>query len=560
VALLATGLSWWLLAGNAEAAGPPTNITVVLSPSVFIANGTSKTIATATVTDLTGAGVPGDQLSFSSSDPGQTVGPVTDNGNGTYTATITSSTTVGSATITAKDTSVTPNLMATASLTQTSDPASAITLAVQPGSIVADGSSKSTATATVTDAVGAGVSGEKIGFSSSDPGETIGPVTDNGSGTYTATITSSTTIGFATITATDTSVTPNLSARAAVTETAIPTGTSLAVSGDTLVTNQSVTLAAAATSGTGSPPGTITFQNHGARIRGCPTQRVAPPSSVIATCQTTFAASTSPELLTAVFTPDGSNVAGSAGTATVQVSRDSSLISVDASKTANVGASTTYTATVTPPASRPGPIEPSGSVEFFDGGQPIASCLSQKLLKGGATCTATYKARGTHSITARYRGDDNFTGSTSPAQPVSVVPVPVQVLGTITSTMQWTFLYTPAYTKVLALVVNGASTGATVLVKCHGLGCPYAKHATPVTSASPCRRTGRRTCLPRGRIDLTVGFQRHRLRVGAKITVMITRPGWIGRYYMFAVRARRGPRIKISCLAPGGTRPVVGCR
>jgi hypothetical protein len=287
---------------------------------------------------------------------------------------------------------------------------------------------------------------------------------------------------------------------------------------------------------------------------------VAPTGqSVTVVCRTSFGASTA--RLAAVFTPtDDSNVTGSTSPiGSVRVDQDSSAISLDASKTVNLGASTTYTATVTPPASRPGPIEPSGSVDFFDGGTPIASCLSQKLSNGGATCTVTYQALGRHSITARYGGDANFGGSTSPAQTVTVVRVPVQVLGTITSTMQWTFQYAPAYTKVLALVVNGASAGATVLVKCHGRGCPYANHATAVTRASPCGGSSKRKCLPRGRIDLTAGFRRHRLSVGATITVMITRPGWIGKYYIFAVRARRGPRVQISCLAPGGTRPGVGC-
>ena len=116
------------------------------------------------------------------------------------------------------------------------------------------------------------------------------------------------------------------------------------------------------------------------------------------------------------------------------VARSGTSMFLDVSNpTVNVGSRATYTATVTPPASRPGPIEPSGSVEFFDGGQPVASCLSQKLSNGGATCTVTYQALGRHSITARYGGDANFGGSTSPAQTVTVVRVPVQVLGTITS-------------------------------------------------------------------------------------------------------------------------------
>jgi hypothetical protein len=338
--------------------------------------------------------------------------------------------------------------------------------------------------------------------------------------------------------------------------------TTLLASPNAPVANETLTLIATVTSSVsaGAPSGAVSFNNGGKEIRGCANVSVTPTGqSVTVVCRTSFAASTA--LLTAVFTPTaGSNVTGSTSDiSTIRVGHDSSSISLDASKTVNVGVSTTYTATVTPPASRPGPIEPSGSVEFFDGGQPVASCLSQELLNGGATCTVTYKALGMHSITARYGGDANFRGSISPAQPVSVVPMPVQALGTITSTMQWTFLYTPAYTKVLALVVNGASTGATVLVKCHGKGCPYAKHATPVTGGSPCGGSGRRTCPTRGRIDLTLGFQRHRLYLGAKITVMIIRPGWIGKYFTFTVRAGRGPRIQISCLAPGGTRPGVGC-
>ncbi|MGH3422055.1 MAG: hypothetical protein ACRDOD_20970, partial [Streptosporangiaceae bacterium] len=58
---------------------------------------------------------------------------------------------------------------------------------------------------------------------------------------------------------------------------------------------------------------------------------------------------------------------------------------------------------------------------------------------------------------------------------------------------------------------------------------------------------------------LTVPVQGHRLRVGAKVTVSITRTHWIGRYYSFSMRAHRGPRIRINCLAPGHSKPGVGC-
>ena len=75
-------------------------------------------------------------------------------------------------------------------------------------------------------------------------------------------------------------------------------------------------------------------------------------------------------------------------------------------------------------------------MEFLDGGQPIASGAGQPLTNGGATCTVTYAASGAHSITASYLGDANFIGSNTAAEPVGVAPVPTNVLGTITATMQ----------------------------------------------------------------------------------------------------------------------------
>ena len=42
--------------------------------------------------------------------------------------------------------------------------------------------------------------------------------------------------------------------------------------------------------------------------------------------------------------------------------------------------------------------------------------------------------------------------------------------------MQWTFHYTPAYTKVRYLSVIGAPVGASVVIDCHGRGCPFTEH------------------------------------------------------------------------------------
>ena len=127
----------------------------------------------------------------------------------------------------------------------------------------------------------------------------------------------------------------------------------------------------------------------------------------------------------------------------------------------------------------------------MDGGQPIGPCASQPLASGAATCTVTYEEPGAHQITARYAGDTNFTGSSSAAAQLSAVPVPISVLGTITSTMQWNFYYTPTYTLVRNLIVNAALPGSTVVVRCHGHGCPFAQHATVLATSARCGRKAR---------------------------------------------------------------------
>jgi Invasin, domain 3 len=216
---------------TASTTWPVDSLTVALSPTAVTANGTATTQATATVT-ADGNPVAGDPITFTSTDSGEKVGTVTDNNNGTYTATITSSTAVGSPTITATDAAVTPNAVGTAVLTQTAGVAASEKVSLSPATITADGKSTTVVTATLSDAQGHPLSGQQIGFTSSDSGEKIGTVTDHNNGTYTATITSSTKVGQATITATDRSSTPVTTAQATLTQTAVastpaspPTGT-----------------------------------------------------------------------------------------------------------------------------------------------------------------------------------------------------------------------------------------------------------------------------------------------------------------------------------------------
>lgn len=210
-------LSGFLPSPRADAAGPSVAVSVSLSPSSIPADGVSTSVATATVS-VAGELVPGQGVTFTSSDGGIRFGPTVDNYNGTYTTTLTSSTVAGSPTITA--TAKVSGQIATGdtALTQTPGPASHMTLSLQPPAIPADGRSFTTATAIVTDAHGNAIPTDRVVFSSSDPGEGVLPVANGANGTYSTLIRSSTTPGPVAIEATDTAT--NLSVRAVLIQTA----------------------------------------------------------------------------------------------------------------------------------------------------------------------------------------------------------------------------------------------------------------------------------------------------------------------------------------------------
>jgi hypothetical protein len=89
-----------------------------------------------------------------------------------------------------------------------------------------------------------------------------------------------------------------------------------------------------------------------------------------------------------------------------------------------IGQAVTYTARVSPAPN-------SGSVVFNQGGAPIASCTSQPVHAGQATCTVTYWAAGRHSVQASYSGASGWKSSTSAplAEAVSLPPTGYWLLG-----------------------------------------------------------------------------------------------------------------------------------
>lgn len=85
------------------------------------------------------------------------------------------------------------------------------------------------------------------------------------------------------------------------------------------------------------------------------------------------------------------------------------------------GQSVTFTATVS--AKSPGAGNPSGTVEFKDGSGDISECSAQTVDTTSETATCTTSGLGvtSHSVTAIYSGDSNFTGSSTPSADTQAV-------------------------------------------------------------------------------------------------------------------------------------------
>jgi len=194
----------------------PATISLVLNPPNLPPNGVATSTATATVKDSSGEGVVGASVTITRSGV-KGAAPVIahDNGDGTYSATLTALSTPARETITA----TTENKKtAEALLNETAGPG--LSLSLNPSTIFADGKSTSTATAVYTDTNGNPVPNASITFTTSGDDTIIGsPATTDTAGTASATIRASKTVGVQQITA----AVANVSAVLPLTQT-VPSG------------------------------------------------------------------------------------------------------------------------------------------------------------------------------------------------------------------------------------------------------------------------------------------------------------------------------------------------
>ena len=548
-AVLATIAGNWTLPAIARAA-PATKVTVTLTPSTIVADGHSKTVASAAVTDAQGHAVVGQTVSFSSSDPGQPASiAASQTSPGIYTATITSTTTVGTSTITATD--KTAGISGSAVLTQTVGNATAITVTLTPAKIVADGQSKTVAAAAVTDAEGHPVSGQAVSFSSSDPGQPASIAASQTSlGIYTATITSTTTVGTSTITATD--KTAGISGRATLTQ-ASGTGTHiiLTLTPSTVVADgQSTTTAVAMII---DAEGHLVWGDSVAFSSSDVGVRFSPVTAGNGTYTATLTSSTTAGAV--AVTATDLNTGASTGTVLTQVHGPASDVTIALSQPVVVanGISTT-TATISVADAHGNPIS----------GNPINVFVSDNRVRAGPVLDY---GSGVHTVvltSSNVPATVTVTATdASQSPPVSasttLAEVPAPSLMDLAK-MQWSFYFTPRYTLVRTLALKGPTGGGMITIRCHGGGCPFVTRNGQLALSRHCVTMGKqRRCITTVNYNVARSFRGRRLRAGALVVIKVMRRGWIGKYYAFKIRSGRGPQLQISCLPPGGTKPGVGC-
>ena len=164
--------------------------TVVASPASIVADGSTATTITVTLRNGSGVALTTSGGSVALATNLGTLSAVNDNGNGTYSATLTT-TVAGTATVTATldGSSVTHAATVTASSAPVNGAHSTITSS--PSSVVADGTSSSTITVTAKDALDNLVAGQTVTIAQGSGHSTITTVsgTTNASGVATFTVT-----------------------------------------------------------------------------------------------------------------------------------------------------------------------------------------------------------------------------------------------------------------------------------------------------------------------------------------------------------------------------------
>ena len=243
-----------------------------------------------------------------------------------------------------------------------------------------------------------------------------------------------------------------------------------------------VTFTAAVTSpATGTPTGTVTFQD------GATTLGTGTLSGGTATF-TTSGLTAGTHSITAVYGGDLNFASSTSPALTETVNKAASSTSDVSSNNPSIfGSAVTFTATVTSSATG----TPTGTVTFNDGG----TVLGTGTLSGGtATLATSALVGGAHSITAVYGGDTNFTSSTSPVLTQTVADFSLSASPTTAtvaagSTATYAITITPAggFNQTISFQCGNAPmlTTCSAPASVSAIGGSYAPFNVTVATTAP---------------------------------------------------------------------------
>src|SRR6266516_2032744 len=345
-------------------------------------------------------------------------GTVTGTNNCTFT-----STTAGTYVVTINGLGGTNNLITNSTtVTVTVTGGGGINIGASPTSVTTVVGAPGTSTVTLTSRGGFTGSGSYSYTATGGLTCTFSPTTFTLGATATTTLScSSPTVQTDTATVTATSGTTTNSTTVTFVIQKASTTTTVVSSANPSVFGQSVTFTATVavvSPGAGSPAGTVNFLD-GATVIGSGTLSASAPITATFTTSTLAVGAHS---ITASYAGNANFNGSTSAVLTQTVNKASTTTTVASSANPSVfGQSVTFTATVAPVA--PGAGSPSGAVNFLDGTITIGSGTLSASSPFVATFTTSSLAVGSHSITASYAGNSNFSGSTSATLTQTVNPV-----------------------------------------------------------------------------------------------------------------------------------------
>lgn len=196
------GTNWAQVVPSSNSPGPANAAHSLMSsanPASIVASGTSTSVVTVQARDINGVNLTSGGATVAFATTLGTLGSATDNGNGTYQATLTSATSLGSATITAKLGGINIATIGTATNSASlkvnfvAGPVSATasTAIANPTTLAADGLTASTLTITAMDDYGHPLTNQTVSLNVSGSGNTVStPAPTGANGQTTATLTS----------------------------------------------------------------------------------------------------------------------------------------------------------------------------------------------------------------------------------------------------------------------------------------------------------------------------------------------------------------------------------